>query len=56
MADNYLLRVTGGPSYDTDTHVVLPVNKAESTLIVSPYCTARVKVRVQSYRGMLQRF
>lgn len=52
MAEKYLLRVTAGPSYDPSTHVVLPVNTSSSTLIESPHCTSRVKVRVQNYRGL----
>ena len=52
MADKYLLRVTAGPSYDASTHVVLPVNTSESTLIHSSQCTSRIKVRVQHYRGL----
>ena len=52
MADKYLLRVTAGPGYDPSDHVVLPVNTSESTLIKSPHCTSRVKVRVQHYRGL----
>ena len=52
MADKYLLRVTAGPSYDSSTHIILPINTSESTAVQSPHCTSRVRVRIQNYRGL----
>ena len=50
-AEQFMLRVTAGPSYDPATHVVLPVNTAQSTLIASEHCTTHLQVRIKNYRG-----
>jgi hypothetical protein len=53
MADQYLLRITAGPSYDPQTHTVVPVNGPIPISISSEHCTVSLKVRVQNYNGML---
>ncbi|MCJ1356268.1 MAG: hypothetical protein MMC33_006262 [Icmadophila ericetorum] len=52
MADQYLLRVTAGPSYDPSTHQEVLVNTSTPTHISSPHCTADLNVRIQNYRGL----
>jgi hypothetical protein len=47
MAHNYILRVTAGPSYETDTHKVVNVNTAEPLHIESDLVDVDVNVRVQ---------
>ncbi|MCJ1296012.1 hypothetical protein MMC34_007577 [Xylographa carneopallida] len=51
-ADQYLLRVTAGPDYDSSTHTLVAVNGPTSVPISSNHCTANIKVRVQNYRGL----
>ncbi|KAI9762774.1 MAG: hypothetical protein M4579_000126 [Chaenotheca gracillima] len=52
MADNYLLRVTGGPSYDPSTHKPVPVNSSEPFHVSNSVCEANINVRIQNYRGL----
>ncbi|KAL6716546.1 hypothetical protein ACLMJK_006113 [Lecanora helva] len=52
MADNYLLRVTAGPSYDPSTHQTVLVNQPTPTKITNTLCTASISVRIQNYRGL----
>jgi hypothetical protein len=50
MAHKYILKVTAGPNYDEQNPV--PVNSEESIHIANEHLTARLKVRVQNYRGL----
>ncbi|KAI1135956.1 DUF1769-domain-containing protein [Hypoxylon sp. FL0543] len=52
MAEKYIIRVTAGPDYDLDRHVVVPVNSHEPTKISSDLLDAELNVRVQNYRGL----
>jgi hypothetical protein len=47
MAQNYILQVTAGPSYDESTHKVVPVNSATPLSVTSPYMSIDLNVRVQ---------
>lgn len=53
MADatQYHLVVSAGPSYDTSTHRLVPVNKPEPLTISTPDIQANLNVRIQNYRG-----
>ena len=48
---NYRLKVTAGPSYDLDTHKVVPVNAEETLRIESDQAVAYLCVRIQEYTG-----
>ncbi|KAL8997909.1 MAG: hypothetical protein Q9169_002902 [Polycauliona sp. 2 TL-2023] len=52
MADQYLLRVTAGPSYDPSSHQLVAVNSGTPTSVQSPLCSAKISVRIQNYRGL----
>ena len=52
MADQYLLRVTAGSSYDITTHKTVQVNKPTPTHISTAVCDAQIAVRIQNYRGL----
>lgn len=52
MADQYLLRVTAGSSYDITTHQTVRVNHPTSTHISTALCDANISVRIQNYRGL----
>ncbi|KAI9848767.1 MAG: hypothetical protein M1830_007272, partial [Pleopsidium flavum] len=52
MAENYLLRVTAGPSYDAPTHQFVPVNGPTSIHINNENVAANINVRIQNYRGL----
>ncbi|KAI0828103.1 DUF1769-domain-containing protein [Hypoxylon sp. FL0890] len=52
MAEKYIIRVTAGPDYDLDRHVVVPVNSHEPVNIGSDLVDAELNVRVQNYRGL----
>ncbi|TQS39122.1 hypothetical protein Golomagni_00357 [Golovinomyces magnicellulatus] len=52
MAENYLLQVTAGPSYDCSRHQVVPVNSPKTISIESDFISADLNVRIQSYRGL----
>ena len=52
MADQYLLRVTAGSSYDTTTHQTIQVNQPAPTHISTAICDAKIAVRIQNYRGL----
>lgn len=54
MADNYLLRVTAGPSYDTSHHQPIAVNGPTSIHIDNEHATVNLHVRIQNYRGRPQ--
>ncbi|XXH02918.1 hypothetical protein Hte_009308 [Hypoxylon texense] len=52
MAEKYIIRVTAGPDYDVDKHVVVPVNTHEPVKISSDLGDTDLNVRVQNYRGL----
>ncbi|KAG6042099.1 hypothetical protein E4U41_005647 [Claviceps citrina] len=52
MAEKYVLRITAGPSYDTLTHVEVPVNNPEPTSIDSDGADIKLNVRIQNYSGL----
>jgi hypothetical protein len=52
MAEKYLLRVTAGPDYNTDSHVEVPVNSPGPVHISSPLIDADLNVRIHNYRGL----
>ncbi|GAM38503.1 hypothetical protein TCE0_033f09271 [Talaromyces pinophilus] len=49
---NYRLRVTAGPSYDLNTHKVVPVNAEETLRIENEQAVIYLCVRVQDYTGL----
>jgi hypothetical protein len=49
--EQYILKVTAGPSYDTSTHQEVPVNTEKPVKISSSHIDASITVRVQDYRG-----
>lgn len=51
-ADKFLLRITGGPSYDPSTHVTVPVNKPETVKFTSSRADVELNVRIKGYRGL----
>ncbi|KHN95449.1 uncharacterized protein MAM_06726 [Metarhizium album ARSEF 1941] len=52
MADRYILRATAGPSYDTATHVEVPVNRPEPVRIQSPGADIELNIRIRNYGGL----
>ncbi|KAG5951629.1 hypothetical protein E4U53_002663 [Claviceps sorghi] len=52
MAEKYVLRITAGPSYDTTTHVEVPVNDPEPTSIDGAGAHVELNVRIQNYGGL----
>ncbi|KAI0169387.1 DUF1769-domain-containing protein [Hypoxylon sp. FL1284] len=52
MAEKYIIRVTAGPDYDLDKHVVVPVNSHELIRISSDLIDADLNVRIQNYHGL----
>ncbi|KAG9243639.1 hypothetical protein BJ878DRAFT_423142 [Calycina marina] len=52
MANNYILRVTAGPEYDTKTHSIVNVNSPATTDVDSDLIGAKVNVRIKDYRGL----
>lgn len=52
MADNYVLRITAGPGYDTSDHVEVPVNTPAPLSINSSRASIDLSVRVQNYNGL----
>ncbi|KAG6287611.1 hypothetical protein E4U45_008019 [Claviceps purpurea] len=52
MAENYVLRITAGPSYDATTHVEVPVNNPEPTSIKGDSADIQLNVRIQNYSGL----
>ncbi|KAI9838489.1 MAG: hypothetical protein M1837_002447 [Sclerophora amabilis] len=55
MADKYLLRVTGGSSYDPSAHKTVSVNSPAPFHISNPLCEANINVRIRNYHGNLTR-
>lgn len=52
MAEKYIVRVTAGPDYDIDQHIVVPVNSHEPVKISNELVDAEINVRVQNYHGL----
>ncbi|KAI0512991.1 hypothetical protein F5B22DRAFT_282614 [Xylaria bambusicola] len=52
MADKYVIRVTAGSDYNTDNHVLVPVNSPETVKISNDLIDAEINVRVQNYNGL----
>jgi hypothetical protein len=55
--EKYLLQVTAGPSYDTSTHVPVPVNGggaagAPPVALENDLVKAAIRVRIRNYRGL----
>ncbi|KAF2794755.1 DUF1769-domain-containing protein [Melanomma pulvis-pyrius CBS 109.77] len=50
--EQYILRVTAGPSYDTATHKEMLVNNEKPMVISNEHVDAKVTVRVKDYRGL----
>ncbi|KAK7753014.1 hypothetical protein SLS62_004963 [Diatrype stigma] len=50
--DKYIIRVTAGPDYNIDKHVVVPVNRPEPIKISNPLMDSEVNVRLENYRGL----
>ncbi|KAF2702733.1 DUF1769-domain-containing protein [Pleomassaria siparia CBS 279.74] len=50
--EQYILRVTAGPTYDTSTHENVYVNTAKPITISTEHIDASVIVRVKDYRGL----
>ena len=50
--EQYHLRVTAGPSYDTSTHQLVAVNTSRAVHIQSADIDAHVTVRIKNYRGL----
>lgn len=52
MAEEYLLHVTAGPSYDPSTHQTVHVNSSTPLQIRTPLADVNLHVRIQNYRGL----
>lgn len=52
MAENYVIRVTAGSSYDISTHTEVPVNTPTPVSISHPHMRAELSVRVKDYSGL----
>lgn len=52
MTEKYVIRVTAGPDYDIDKHVVVPVNTPDPVKINSPFMDAELNVRLENYSGL----
>ncbi|KAJ3532244.1 hypothetical protein NM208_g8529 [Fusarium decemcellulare] len=52
MAENYILYITAGPSYDTSQQVQVPVNTAQPMVIKSKLADIELNVRIQDYKGL----
>jgi hypothetical protein len=50
MADNYILSVSAGPTYEDQKQI--PINTPEVTRVSSDHLTANLQVRIQNYRGL----
>ncbi|KAE8150511.1 hypothetical protein BDV25DRAFT_129491 [Aspergillus avenaceus] len=47
----YRLKVTAGPSYDTSTHQIVPVNEDQSLRIENEHAIVSLCVRIRDYTG-----
>ncbi|KAF4594444.1 UPF0590 protein [Ophiocordyceps camponoti-floridani] len=52
MADQYVLRVTAGPSYDEASHIEVPVNRPGPVRIQSALADIELSVRIRNYHGL----
>jgi hypothetical protein len=52
--EQYMLRVTAGPTYDTKDHQDVLVNTEKSVNISSDLIDAKIHMRVKDYRGILE--
>ena len=52
MADNYILKVTAGPTYEPGTQKPVPINSEQPIQIDSAHLSASITIRVQNYRGL----
>ncbi|KAF2839936.1 DUF1769-domain-containing protein [Patellaria atrata CBS 101060] len=50
--DKYLLQVTAGPSYNTSTHSIIPVNGPTAHRIENEFMTVWLRVRIRDYNGL----
>lgn len=48
---NYRLKVTAGPEYDTKTHQVVPVNSEKTLRFENDHAIVNLCVRIQDYTG-----
>jgi hypothetical protein len=52
MAENYVLRVTAGPTYDAADHVEVPVNTPTPVRISSAHADVELNVRIRNFAGL----
>lgn len=52
MADQYILRVTAGPTYDLAAHTEVPVNTADPVKITTDLMDIHLNIRIQNYKGL----
>ncbi|KAK4988726.1 hypothetical protein LTR66_007232 [Elasticomyces elasticus] len=52
LADQYMLRVTAGPSYDASTHKPVFVNSDKACTFENEFIKAKIKVRIRNYTGL----
>ncbi|OCK89942.1 DUF1769-domain-containing protein [Cenococcum geophilum 1.58] len=50
--ENYILKVTAGPTYDPTTHQDVHVNNPTPVTISTSHLDARIHVRIKDYRGL----
>ena len=48
----YVLRTTCGASYDSATHVSLPVNSPQAVTVSNEFMTVHIKLRIRNFRGL----
>ncbi|KAK4445547.1 hypothetical protein QBC34DRAFT_413016 [Podospora aff. communis PSN243] len=51
MADQYIIRVTAGPTYNLDDHVEVPVNQPHPLRVSHDHMDIELNVRIRDYRG-----
>jgi hypothetical protein len=51
-AEQYMLRVTAGPTYGTKDHQDVLVNTEKPVHISSDFIDAKIHMRIKDYRGM----
>ncbi|EEP77468.1 conserved hypothetical protein [Uncinocarpus reesii 1704] len=51
-AERYTLKVTAGPTYDSKSHRIVPVNADETLAIETEHSTVNLCVRIQDYNGL----
>jgi len=49
--NQYILKVTAGPSYNPRTHQEVKVNTSEAVTISSDHIDASIRVRIKNFRG-----